>query len=360
MSNKEELFLCFVAYCLQEDPIDICDFSDLDWVELYDFSQRQAISGIVFAEINRIYNNSNINISIPSELVYAWFAQYNQIVLQNKLINQRSVEITNFFKEKGFKCCILKGQGNAIMYPNPSLRVPGDIDVWLSGSKKEIVNFVHSLYPDITVGYHHMDFPLFDDVEVEVHYYPSFSYNYYHNHHLQAYFSDKQEEQFSNITIDGFAVPTKLFNIVFQLSHMMRHFFTQGIGLRHAIDYYYLLKQGISKEEEVRLGTVLKQCGMYKFFLSILWIEIEVLGLHVDFDQFQPNERAGRLVLHEMLKGGNFGKQYSHNSKNIMINYFNQFAYNLRYIREFPIEPLSRPITLSCDYIKRHVLRKRY
>lgn len=258
----------------------------------------------------------------------------------------------------GQDCCVLKGQGNALMYPNPALRTPGDIDVWLGGSKKEIVDFVHSLYPDIIVGYHHMDFPFFDDVEVEVHYYPSYSYNFFYNFRLQSFFRDKQREQFSNISEYGFAIPTKLFNLVFQLSHMMRHFFTQGIGLRHAIDYYYLLCKGITECEEIELIKTLKKCGMLKFFSAVLWIEKKYLEIDVNLKTIKPNIKAGELVLHEMLKGGNFGKQYNHHSKSTVINYLNQFIYNLRYIREFPIEPLSRPITLSCDYIRRHVLKQ--
>lgn len=360
MKTEKLQYLDFLAYCLNDKAVEMPDVTGMDWEGLYVFSQQQAIVGIVLSGIDRLIRNGNKELNIPKDLLFEWIGQSNIIETRNHEVNKRIKDLVRYFNNQRIRSCILKGQGNALMYPNPSLRAHGDIDVWLSGSKKEIVNFVHSLYPDITVGYHHMEFPFFDDVEVEAHYYPSFSYNYIHNRRLQKFFSDNREEQFSNNTKEGFAVPTKFFNLVFQLSHMMRHFFTQGIGLRHVIDYYYLLKQGVSQEEEERLEDVLKQCGMYKFFLSILWIEIEVLGLRVEYNRFHPYERAGRLVLHEMLKGGNFGKQYSHNSKNIMINYFNQFVYNLRYIKEFPTEPLSRPITLSCDYIKRHVLRKRY
>jgi len=155
------------------------------------------------------------------------------------------------------------------------------------------VKFVHKDYPQINVEYHHMQYPVFDDVEVEVHYYPSYSYNKWHNHRLLQYFKEESENQFNNSTGQGFNAPTVPFNLVFQLSHMMRHFFTQGIGLRHAIDYYYLLQQDITDEQKTELINVLKRCGMYKFYRAIMWIEASVLGLNKNLDIVHPHERAG-------------------------------------------------------------------
>ena len=248
--DKVQPYLAFLAYCLEENPSKVPDISRINWVELYNFSQQQAIQAIVFDGVNRLSNENNNKLNILTELVCTWFAQANIIELQNKLVNQRTVEISEYFTKKGIKNCILKGQGNSLMYPKPSLRASGDIDIWLDGTKKEIAVLVHQMYPNVVVGYHHMDFPIFPDVEVEVHYYPSFCYNYIHNKRLQNYFRDNRNNQFGHISKEGYATPTTSFNLVFQLSHMMRHFFTQGIGLRHAIDYFYLLKQDISEDDK--------------------------------------------------------------------------------------------------------------
>lgn len=89
---------------------------------------------------------------------------------------------------------------------------------------------------------------------------------------------------------------------------MMRHFFTQGIGLRHAIDFYYLLCKEISSSDKKDALEVIRQCGMFKFLCSIMWIEREILGLQKNLDFAPVNAKAGKLVLAEMMKGGNFGK----------------------------------------------------
>ena len=349
---NENVYLQFVACCLKENPTEIPDLFGMDWWELYYFCQQQAILGVVLDGIERFDKIQKLD--IPPNLVYEWVGQSNLIETQNRLVNQR---LTECLKQQGKKSCMLKGQGNALMYPNPLHRTPGDIDVWIDGTKKKVVEFVHQRFPDMNVQYHHMNYPVFDDVDVEVHYYPSFCYNKWYNHRLQQFFQSSSEAQFSNISNEGYAVPTVVFNLVFQLSHMMRHFFTQGIGLRHAIDYYYLLRQEITEAEKQEVVKVLKSCGMYKFFCAVLWIEAEVLGLERNTDIAPYNIKAGAIVLKEMIKGGNFGHHYKHNQNNLVVAYASQMVYNMQHILEFPSEPLSRPFALTWDYINKHLVR---
>ena len=353
MKSEYQQYLKFLAYCLDEQK-EVPDMAGMDWQGLYQFSQEQAIVGIVFAGIDRISQSQKVE--FPQDLLFEWIGQANMIESQNKLVNQRVKDLTEYLNQQGQKSCILKGQGNALMYPNPEMRTPGDIDAWLEGSKKEIVDFVHQRFPDMNVQYHHMNYPIFDDVEVEVHYFPSFCYNKLHNYRLQHYFRDYRKAQFNYINSEGYVVPTNAFNLVFQLSHMMRHFFTQGIGLRHAIDYYYLLRQDISDKEKQEAVSVMKRSGMYKFFCSVLWIEKEILGLNKNTDIAITNEQAGKLVLQEMLKGGNFGRQYDQHNRNIIVIYAKQMTYRLRFISEFPSEPLTRPFTLFWDFIVKRIL----
>lgn len=350
MTSDKDRYLQFLAYCL-DDSTMMPDITGMGWHGLYCFSQDQAIEGIILAGIDRL--SKSVKVDVPQDLLLQWIGQVNIIETQNKLVNQRVKELTAYLKQIGKNNCILKGQGNAMMYSNPLRRTPGDIDVWLQGTKKEIVDFVHQQYPDVNVEYHHMLYPIFSDVEVEAHYYPSYCYNKWHNHRLQQFFREYSEEQFSNINTEGYAVPTVVFNLVFQLSHMMRHFFTQGIGLRHAIDYYYLLQQDLSDAEKQAAVTVMKRCGMYKFFCAVLWIEKEVLGLKKNTDIVTPLEKAGRMVLREMLKGGNFGHLNNRHHNNIIIEYAHEIIYRMKFILDFPSEPISRPFALVWDFARK-------
>ena len=355
MTKEQEINLQVLAYGLNtESSVSPPKVDAVDWYQFYHFCESQAIISIGLQCLDKLKKDCGSNLIIPQELLFRWIGDSEQIKFKNQLLNKRTQGLTEYFKEKGKRCCILKGQGNALMYPDPLFRTPGDLDVWLEGSKKEIVAFVHRDYPQSNVEYHHMQYPLFDDVEVEVHYYPSFCYNKWYNYKLLKFFRESSDAQFSNRNSEAYSSPTVVFNLVFQLSHMMRHFFTQGIGLRHAIDYFYLLKQELTKQQKEETVTTMKHCGMYKFFRAMMWIEKEVLLLNMNTDIAEPHERAGKMVLREMLRGGNFGKQYDHKRKGMIASYAEQILYNLRYLIEFPSEPLARPMSLIWDYIFKH------
>ncbi len=211
------------------------------------------------------------NAKPPLDLLCQWIEDAERIKQQNLKVNQRCVEITRMFAEAGFKVCILKGQGNARMYPTPLARTAGDIDAWVSGLtdntddslRERVDGFVHSKFPEIKGGRMHIEFPVLDDVIVEVHYIPRYMYAPKRDRRLQAFFREKAEEQFSNqVSLEGTegtcAVPTAEFNLVQQLSHMMSHVMGEGIGLRQFIDYYYVLQQ--FRDESLELGCARLAC----------------------------------------------------------------------------------------------------
>ena len=131
------------------------------------------------------------------------------------------------------------------MYPNPYSRTPGDIDIWVEGGDKRIISCVRSISPHEKACYHHIEFPSYKGVEVEVHYRPSFLLCFWNNRKLQKYYERVKEEQFSHRVMLGeqgeIAIPTVEFNIIFQLTHIYSHLMNEGIGLRQLLDYYYVL-----------------------------------------------------------------------------------------------------------------------
>ena len=303
--SESQLYFSFIKGTLKQDSQRLPEWDTIDWNSFYAFAQQQAVMGVVFEGIERIKPN------IPRELLLQWLALSEQIKQRNILMNRRAVEVTKVFAEAGFRSCVLKGQGNNLMYPNPYVRNSGDIDIWIDAKRKDITDFVKSRCPDAEDGERHIHFPVFKDVEVEVHYVPCSSNVPKFNKHLQAFFRTHAEEQFIHQVrlpdVEGnVCVPTHKFNVIYQLAHIMSHFFTEGIGLRQFIDYYYVLRHTESiKSTEKR--ALLNTFGMLKFAKGVMWIEKECLGLEERYLIAEPDEKVGKLILQEMLEGGNFG-----------------------------------------------------
>ena len=76
---------------------------------------------------------------------------------------------------------------------------------------------------------------------VLLHFMPASMNNPLYNKRLQRWFEERKAEQMQHCVqlpqgIGSIPVPTLEFNVVFQLTHMMHHFFDEGIGLRQMMD----------------------------------------------------------------------------------------------------------------------------
>lgn len=355
-----EKFLAIIGDLIKGSKRFQADWRTIDWLGLYRFAKEQTVLGVLFDELTKY--ESSVKDIIPKEILFQCLGYVEQIRIRNIIINERCSELTSFFSERGYRSCILKGQGNAQMYPNPYTRTPGDIDIWIEGETSNIVHLVTSMFPDVEIASHHVDFPIFSDVPVEVHFSPSFSVVKRYDKKWMQYVQEHASEQFSHMirlpdSNEDIPVPETDFNIIFQLSHMMRHFFYEGIGLRHIIDFYYLLLQERKRTSEDTL-KLLKDLGMLKFAQGLMWIEQEYFGLDEKFLICMPDRKRGKLILREIFEGGNFGKNDKRKAAHLAkrSKTLSVMLRNLHLLWLFPEEALAAPID---GVIRKFIISKR-
>ena len=242
LSQQQRIFFEFLRFCIgtvQEVPSSL---KGADWRVLYAMARKQCLVGVLFDGIKRL----PADVRMDKGLLFQWMAQNQTLRKANARLDKAAVEVAEWFGRKGFRTCVLKGQGNALLYPPGMERTPGDIDLWVDGGDRKVVSFVRSLSPDEKVCYHHIGFPEYNGVEVEVHFRPSFLFCFRHNRCLQGYYERVMDEQFAHrVKLGGqgeVAVPKAEFNLVFQLTHIFTHLMNEGIGLRQLLDYFFLLK----------------------------------------------------------------------------------------------------------------------
>ena len=122
---------------------------DINWQQLYTFASKQSLLGFCFDGIERLgkeYSEELKQNPIGRELLMNWMGKAQQIHRQNMKVNAVAGKLYSKFREDGLRCCILKGQGNALMYPNPYSRTPGDIDVWIDASRERIMEYAQKKF----------------------------------------------------------------------------------------------------------------------------------------------------------------------------------------------------------------------
>ena len=416
----------------------------MNWHELYSFASKQALLGLCFEGIERLgkeYPEELKQNPIGRELLMTWMGKAQQIRRQNMKVNAVAGKLFSMLREDGLRCCILKGQGNALMYLNPYSRTPGDIDVWVNASREDITKYAkHHFEIGDDIRFHHLE-TSFDGVPVELHFFPCTMNNPIHNARLQKWFKRNADLQCSNVVslpdgIGEIAIPTTAFNVVYQLTHLYHHFFDEGIGMRQIIDYFLVVndfsknvfldtdfsnhpvnfsnhpvplsKEGstfspspsssgsgdvtalrcseplrskvggaskpspncagwdrLSIEGDNSAGSAtavtssastalvvvqreLKYLGLWKFAGAVMFVLKEVLGLSEDKMIVPVDEKRGRLLLAEILNGGNFGKHFTKyggfTHQSMGKKYFLKIWRNMHFVRYYPAEALCEPI----------------
>ena len=438
MLKQQKIFFEFLRFCIGPAKEIPGSLKEVDWKELYAIAQKQALLGVLFYGIRRLPKE----LAPEQKLLMQWMVMAEQIRKQNIRLFQNSVKICQNFENEGFANCILKGQGNALLYPDPYMRTPGDIDIYLSGGRRKIMKYVDQVCPNQVMRYHHVDFPVMKTA-IEVHFTPSYMFCPIHNRRMQKWFEEVMGEQCNHrVSLpDGYGeihVPQVSFNVIYILSHLYRHIFTEGIGLRQLLDYYYVVcafckvyqissnhlsnfsnhpvplsKEGstfspspsssgsgdvtalrcseplrskdggpskvspdcagwdrqdasgdttsacsldagsssFSACSSVVLDVVqreLKHLGLWKFAQAVMFVMKEVFGLSEDRMIAPMNEKEGRFLLDEIMRGGNFGQYDDRMGSKVdeskIHRYFRMNLRNLRFVKHYPTEAVYEPV----------------
>ena len=415
----------------------------MNWQALYSFASKQALLGLCFDGIERLgeeYPEELRLNPIGRELLVTWMGKAQQIRRQNMKVNVVASKLYSMLREDGLRCCILKGQGNALMYSNAYSRNPGDIDVWVNASREQITEYAKKHFEiGNDIRFQHLETSM-DGVPVELHFFPCTMNNPIYHVRLQKWFKRNADLQCSNVVslpdgIGEIAIPTTAFNVIYQLTHLYHHFFDEGIGMRQIIDYFLVVndfsknvfldtdfsnhpvplskegstshpdpltlrgeggnrptrcseplrskdggpskvspdcagwdRRGVSGDiasdasvssafttdsssSAVSLEVIqrdLKHLGLWKFARAVMYVLHEALGLSEEKMIAPMDEKRGKLLLAEILNGGNFGKhftKYGHFTQQGMAKkYFLKIWRNMHFVRYYPAEALSEPI----------------
>ena len=321
--------------------------SAADWAEIYAVSEQQAVTGILLHGIERLPDEQR-----PMQaLLLQWIGVVQMIEQRNRMMDGRCMELLPQLVSSGLHPTILKGQGIAQYYPTAlqRLRQPGDIDVYVSDGREKAIAYAKSIgQKDINWDYKHLHLRVWNDTEVEMHYHVEVLLNLWKNKRLQQWFKENEMLLYFNHT--DIVTPTIEMNLFYILLHIYRHFFTEGVGLRQLIDYYFVLVAANGTLPQYvggkSLEHVLKSFGMWRFARGIMWIMQEIFALDRKYMYCEPLEKEGRFILDIVLDGGNFGHKNSFNIKGIgRINTLvSVVKHNIRMLNKYPLEALLSPL----------------
>lgn len=398
-----------------------------EWKELFALSKKQALTAVAMVAVSKLncVSDYGASLGIPEVVYLKWLGLTAKVAQRNRQVTEACVELVKLYARDGIATCILKGQGNLVNYPEElrECRTPGDIDVWcktvddggidiavsdLDGKgahyqkyhgNEAVIEYVKMLHriastePHEGVRYHHIDAPAVGacgehgrTIEVEAHFRPLFLDSPLRNHRLQKWFKINEQFGVHDAKIGDCVIPTPTvsFNAVYQLVHIYRHLFDEGVGLRQLLDYYFVLRalhieqetfadrtqsmaqwaegMGVAVKSNEEIIHILSRFGMKKFAGAVMYVLQTVFAMPDEYLICPSNQKEGKFLLNEILQAGNFGKyddRIKHGGTQSQ-HAWEKTKHNLRLLTHYPEEVLWEPFFRVYHWIWRRLELWRY
>ncbi len=320
LDNSAKVFLALVRSGLWEKDLRLLPYQDIEWQEIYRFATEQSVLGLVLTGLE------HSDVKPPKYLLLQWIGEVQQIEQRNKTMNVFIADIVEKLRKEDIYTLLVKGQGIAQCYERPQWRACGDVDLLLSDNNlraaKEYLSPLAS-HVGKEEPYEQHTAMTIDSWLVELH------------GNLRTGITskiDKGIEELQNSVFYGGNVRswlngnTQVFlpsadnDVLLIFTHILKHFFRNGIGLRQICDWCRLLWKfkdslnlGLLESRIQRMGIMTEWKAFADLAVSHLGMPVEAMPLYSDDKKW--GKKTGK-ILDYIFEVGNFG----HNRDNSYAN----------------------------------------
>ncbi len=309
MNTTESQYFVLLRAALWDTPVVID--GPVDWKAVMKIAEHHGNNGLVADVAVRMTGDNKPEPAMVSKM---------QTALRNGLFQQMRqrqilVSAVQLLRDHGIEPVLLKGFGLALLYPNPSLRQFGDVDLFVGRDKfHEACTLLRTLPGGYNWG---------EEIEVGRHYNIEFGHCPMEVHRLSADIDDPEkiavyepmehdglEENPRRVDLDGFAitVPSNEFQVFFTFFHAWNHFLTTGVGWRQVSDVALALHAYHGQLDLDKLQRWIDAMHLMKPWQAFGWLMVNILGLpEAEMPFYDARcKRTAHKLLRLIMETGNF------------------------------------------------------
>lgn len=335
---------------LWEREVQLLRYKDIDYAAIMRIAEEQAIVGLVTAGLEHV-----VDIRIPQEWVLQFVGSTLQIEQQNKDMNEFLACLIEQLRNEDINAILVKGQGIAQCYEKPLWRACGDIDLLLDDANYEkakqiLLPLAIKIEPEIK-SLKHQGMTLKDGFVVELH------------GKLHSRLSNRMDKMIDEVQKDVLVkgnvracqmgrtpvfLPSPDNDVFFIFTHILKHFYIEGIGLRQICDWCRLLWTYRDSLNQRLLEIRLRKAGLMTEWKAFAAFAVDHLGMPAEAMPFYDSglKNKADCIMEFILDSGNFGHNRNFNrSQNYLTGKVQAFCFKLRdfarHARIFPLDSMT-------------------
>jgi len=312
LDQNHHAFFALVQAGLWEQDVRLSQYGQIDFKEVYRLAEEQSVIGLVAAGIEHV-----TDVKVPQEVALTFVGSALQLEQRNLAMNDYIAMLIDQLRNQDIYVLLVKGQGIAQCYERPLWRACGDIDLLLSvdnyqkaksflseqASSKEPEN-KQSMHLGLTI----------EEWGVELH--GTLKSCCLPN--MDKIIEEVQKDIFLNGNVRTWNngntlifLPSSNNDVFLVFTHIIKHFFHGGLGLRQICDWCRLLLIFRDTIDIHLLESRLNNAGIMTEWLAFAAYAIEYLGMPIDaMPLYSPDKKwakKSRRINKFILEVGNFG-----------------------------------------------------
>lgn len=347
MNRDDEYMIKLLSSSIRQKTPDLPDYEPVNWHYIYAQAARHNILPLLYVALKELPS------SLQPEFMKQWQHQSLMLCAGAIKLNNESFQLIDLFKAADIEVLLYKGLAISELYPEPYLRISGDIDLLIREENLEAVidllcrNGYQRSRDSIEKAFYYFISPTgaVIDLQTKV-------WNYYSNRdrNLSDMIERTAWQNTKIVTVDGHEIPTlgtqeHFFCII---CHAAKHFISYGTGIRHIIDIaLYVNKYGAFIDWQVLFDN-LKRIKLDTFLMAIL--QICKRYLHIDERPMtyhhEINSDTVDVLLDDFISAGLFGTSSHEKSSKVITGtyYFNRARVNRSHIARSTLFPPAEEI----------------
>ena len=309
LDNNQRAFLALVSAGLWEKRVLLSNYEKIDFEEIYRLAEEQAVVGLVASGLEKVED-----VAIPREWALRFAGAALQIEHRNIEMNKFVANLITKLREKGVYSLLVKGQGVAQCYERPLWRASGDIDLLLSESNynksKELLVLTAQSVEKEDPYERHLGMTI-DNWTLELH----GSLRTRVSSKVDKGIDDLQDELFYRGSVRSWKngetlvfLPDVNIDVLLIFTHILKHFFIEGIGLRQVCDWCRILWVNRDRIDRGFLETNIRKMGIVPEWKSFATLAVERLGMPSEAMPFYTsNTKRAKKILYVIFNTGNMG-----------------------------------------------------
>lgn len=272
--------------------------TDEEWNHIYSLVKKHAIIGITFLMLEKLPAESRPN----RKLYLSWCGTALQIKNRSHHMNEVYHTLSEWLEHAGIRLILMKGLGIATCYPQPLLRMAGDIDIYIM--KKDYaaaIKLIQQAGIPIKRTAEHDEF-VYQGIQIELH---------THTSHYAHIFENVRDTEIISEGDFKYRVPSAETNAILLIKHPARHMFTSGSAIRHLCDWAVFLQQNHNRISFSSLEEKLRNEGLERFAMTFTSLAVEYLGLSpkTSYQEWLRNSKKKQeeVLLNDLLEKGDCG-----------------------------------------------------